>query len=55
MYCMEFYINSFKKEGDLMEIYGKPFNPWGNNAPFIEKYATAAMLYCCGEADEGGA
>lgn len=45
---MEFYINSFKKEGDLMEIYGKPFNPWGNNAPFIEKYATAAMLYCCG-------
>ena len=45
---MEFYINSFKKEGDLFEIYGKPFNPWGNNAPFIEKYATAAMLYCCG-------
>ena len=43
---MEFYINSFKKEGDSMEIYGNTYDPWGNNAPFIEKYATAAMLYC---------
>ena len=31
-----------------MEIYGRGYNPWGQNAPFIEKYATVAMLYCCG-------
>lgn len=30
------------------QVENSPYNPWGHNAPFLEKYATAAMLFCCG-------